>query len=204
MAETIGAAREPTAVEAGRGDLRPLSEVLARAFETDPVHRWILPSDLHWPRRAPRMFSALLRERIRHGGVLTTSDCRGAALWYPPEQAHPFFGDRVALSLRMLLVLGNRAPEIGRSLGEVVRHRPREPHWYLSVLGTDPQHQGGGVASSLLRPVLERCDADELPAYLESSKPENVPFYERHGFKVVRQVDLAGGPPVWAMLRRVR
>ena len=79
---------------------------------------------------------------------------------------------------------------------------PHEPHWYLATLGADPEHQGRGVGSSLMRPVLEHCDHEGLPAYLESSKERNVPFYRRHGFEVTREVDLpGGGPKIWTMWR---
>jgi GNAT superfamily N-acetyltransferase len=87
----------------------------------------------------------------------------------------------------------------------VERHHPHVPHWYLAVLGTDPPRQGCGVGSSLLEPVLSRCDAEGLPAYLESSKERNVPFYARHGFEVTKTIDLpGGGPRLWLMWREPR
>jgi GNAT superfamily N-acetyltransferase len=57
----------------------------------------------------------------------------------------------------------------------------RHPHWYVAVLGTAPPHQGRGVGAALLALVLRRCDAEGIGAYLESTKPENVPWYERSG-----------------------
>ncbi len=69
---------------------------------------------------------------------------------------------------------------------------PHEPHWYLATLGTAVEQQGKGVGGALLRPVLEHCDAEGLPCYLESSKERNVPFYRRHGFEVVAGGAAAG------------
>ena len=47
---------------------------------------------------------------------------------------------------------------------------------------------------------------DELStAYLESSKEENLPFYNRFGFQVTEELTLgAGAPPMWAMWRDPR
>jgi GNAT superfamily N-acetyltransferase len=79
---------------------------------------------------------------------------------------------------------------------------PREPHYYLASLGVAPEAQGNGVGSRLLGPMLERCDREGVPAYLESSRDRNVPFYERHGFRVTDELRLPlGGPTLWLMWR---
>ncbi len=82
------------------------------------------------------------------------------------------------------------------------RHRPTAPHFYLQGLGTDPPRQGEGLASEVMRPVLERCDALGIPAYLESTKERNVGFYQNHGFLVRECVPIPlDGPPLWLMWR---
>jgi len=92
-----------------------------------------------------------------------------------------------------------------RLLNLVEGMHPHEPHWYLATLGTAVELQGQGVGSALMQPVLEHCDAEGLPAYLESSKERNVPFYRRHGFEVVKEVPLpGGGPKLWTMWREPR
>jgi hypothetical protein len=53
-----------------------------------------------------------------------------------------------------------------------------------------------------MRPVLERCDRDRVPAYLEASSPRNRALYERHGFEVMEECRYADdGPPLWRMWR---
>ena len=89
-----------------------------------------------------------------------------------------------------------------RLLNLVESMHPHEPHWYLATLGTAVEQQGKGVGGALMRPVLEHCDAEGIPCYLESSKERNVPFYRRHGFEVVKEVPLPGeGPLLWTMWR---
>jgi ribosomal protein S18 acetylase RimI-like enzyme len=92
------------------------------------------------------------------------------------------------------------------ALAEVDAHHPREPHWYLAVLGTDPAHQGRGFGSAVMEPVLARADEEGLGCYLESSKESNVAFYARHGFRVTQELDLAkgAGPRLWLMWRDPR
>jgi GNAT superfamily N-acetyltransferase len=61
--------------------------------------------------------------------------------------------------------------------------------------------QRRGLGSELLQPVLARCDAEQKLAYLETARAENLPFYARHGFRVVHVLDEPGFPKLWLMLR---
>ena len=143
----------------------------------------------------------VMRDMLRHQSVFTTDAREGAALWIPPYPKPATLRERLAMAVRWYAALGRRASAVGVQLARIERAHPPEPHWYLAVLGTDPRHQGRGVGSALLAPILARCDADRVPAYLESSKRSNVPFYERHGFRVLGELAIAGGPVIWRMQR---
>ena len=71
------------------------------------------------------------------------------------------------------------------------------------MLGTEPSAQGRGIGSALMAPMIERCEAEGLPAYLESSKESNLAFYHRQGFEVTREFPVHGGrgPSMWFMWR---
>jgi ribosomal protein S18 acetylase RimI-like enzyme len=76
------------------------------------------------------------------------------------------------------------------------------PHWYLWVIGVAPEHQGRGVAGSLMQPIFSRADADRLPCYLETHKEAHVRIYERYGFGVAAEGSAADYPgKIWAMTR---
>jgi GNAT superfamily N-acetyltransferase len=135
--------------------------------------------------------------------IYTTSDLCGAALWTLPGR----WREDLRQSLMLLPMLPVLLPRIVRSTAavrEIERRHPVAPHFYLSVLGTEPQQQGGGIGSALLGPVLQRCDADEMGAYLECSKEPNVEFYARHGFAVTERIELPEGPSLWLMWREPR
>jgi GNAT superfamily N-acetyltransferase len=92
-----------------------------------------------------------------------------------------------------------------RLLFEIDSLHPKEPHWYLATLGTEPAHQGQGIGSALLRSLLTRADDEGVPAYLESSKDRNVPLYARFGFEVIDEYrSKVGSPPIWRMWREPR
>lgn len=181
-------------------DFGPLAEVLARAFYDDPVTAWFYPDAARRLRHGRRFFAIRLRQLAGHGLIFTDDEHSGAALWAPPGQWREDFRQ----SLRMLPMLPVLLPHIVRStraVREIERRHPVVPHFYLSVVGTDPQKQGGGIASALLAPMLHRCDVSGTPAYLESSKAGNLSFYARQGFAVRERIELPNGPPLWLMWR---
>lgn len=193
----------PAVRRAGPGDVRPLAAMLARAFHDDPVTAWFFSREATRDAWSRRYFATRLRAVLSGGEVYTTADRAGAALWSPPEAWRFGLWETVALA-RFLPATGRRTPGVLRGLETVERRHPETPHWYLSVLGTEPTRQGEGIGSAVIAPLLEACDADEVPAYLESSKEDNVAFYARHGFRVTEEVRMPGGPRLWLMWRDPR
>lgn len=152
------------------------------------------------------VFRHLMGPSIRHDTTWTTDSHGGAAVWAPPGVRS--FPTTAAIRSSPAMLRGFGAKGLARTLRLVNRMEavhPRDRHWYLEFLATDSHLRGRGIGSTLIGPGLERADADGLPAYLESSKFDNVPFYRRHGFEVLEEVVVApGAPPMWRMWRDPR
>jgi ribosomal protein S18 acetylase RimI-like enzyme len=83
--------------------------------------------------------------------------------------------------------------------------RPREEHWYLSLLAVDPMAWRRGIGSALLEPSLASIEEDGLPCYLETQKEANLAYYRRFGFEETERLNPSrGGPPLFTMTRPVR
>jgi GNAT superfamily N-acetyltransferase len=199
----------PQARPARKDDVRDLSRTLARAFYDDPVMIWLLPDEKRRAGQLCRLFATMTRHHhLARGGVEVACDGPGigaAALWDPPNQWQETRGGQLAMTPTFVRVFGLRSMR-GRTVQELMkRAHPEEPHWYLAVIGSDLSVRGNGFGQVLMRSRLARCDAEHAPAYLESTKPENVPYYERFGFTVTREIALPdGGPTMWAMWRTPR
>lgn len=178
-------------------------DILGRAFAEDPLFEWMVRGTGR-ERRVVGAFTTFAQSALRTPGsrVLVTAEGTAAALWLPPGGWHPGTMDFL-----------RTAPALARALrGGVLRglrlqlrmqqHHPREPHWYLEALGAVPEAQGTGVGRLVLQPVLDRCDTERLPAYLESSNPRNWSFYERHGFVRGEPLPVPSGCPVLMPMRR--
>lgn len=183
-------------------DVAGIVDILARAFVDDPVSSYLFPSRADRERVLRRFFRVQLRQSyLRRGEVWVEAGLRSAALWMPPEPGTSV-GDELRLHVALWPVLGGRLGAARRLARLLAARRPRVAHWYLGTLGTDPGSQRHGHATSLLRPVLRRCDRAGMPVYLESSREDNVGFYERRGFEVVGEVTPTGGPTLWLMWRQ--
>lgn len=189
-------------------DLPSIGRSLANAFADDPVWMWLTRHDqARYDRAAPGFFEADARSNLAGPGqVLVDEDLGGAALWRAPDRWKGTIGETVRIAPSAFRLMGVRTPRAMAALTGMEKVHPAEtPHWYLSILGTDPSHQGRGVGSALIRAVTDRCDEEGMPAYLESSKEANVPFYARHGFEVTAEHRFAkDGPLLWLMWREPR
>jgi GNAT superfamily N-acetyltransferase len=102
---------------------------------------------------------------------------------------------------RYLLLFPRELPKASRAMNVLAKIHPKEPHWYLMAVGVVPEAQGRGRGAALLRPVLERCDAERTPAYLEASTADNARLYERLGFESWDEVEALPGVRVRPMWR---
>ena len=199
----------PVAVTVRRAvdaDVDPMAAQLCRAFFDDPVIGHIFRNPARRTEGTRRYFTNQMRaDYLRFGGCYTTDDHRGAAIWGPAGKPLLTGLAGIATMVSVLPYIATRLVSTLRFLNMMEALHPKEPHWYLATLGTDPEAQGKGIGSALMRPVLDHCDAEGLPAYLESSKESNVPFYSRHGLAVVEEIPLPGnGPKIFTMWREPR
>ena len=58
--------------------------------------------------------------------------------------------------------------------------------YIVSPVFVSPEHQGKGIASSLLKEGMENLKAQGYKIGLETQNPDNVGFYEKLGFKTVK------------------
>lgn len=190
-------------------EVRTLSRTLGRAFYDDPVMQWLLPADTRRTKGLPRLFGAMTRHHFLAGGgaevALRAGEIGAAALWDPPGRWKHSPREEFMMIPGFLLAMGGRTAR-GRQIAELMKKRhPEEPHWYLSVIGSDPGVRGGGFGQALMRSRLDRVDVEHAPAYLESSKFDNIAYYERFGFEVTGEITLPdGGPTLWPMWRQPR
>jgi ribosomal protein S18 acetylase RimI-like enzyme len=185
-------------------DIPGVAAVLGAAFEHNPSMSFTFRNDSTRAAKLERGFGNYLRHIwLPRGECWTTERLDGAALWLPPGGWEVPARTQIRLFPHVVATAGLETPRLMRFFALMERNHPHEPHWYLAVLGVGPSRQGRGFGSHLMQPVLERCDSEGVPAYLETDTERNVQLYERHGFEVTKEFPLpGGGPPIWLMWRK--
>jgi ribosomal protein S18 acetylase RimI-like enzyme len=186
-----------------QADVPGLVEALARAFYDDPMMSWMFPDDSVRGQRLRSGFAFYIRKIwLRHDECYTTNQLDGGALWMPPGTWHLSGFQQLRLLPGMIRVARGGLPRLLRALNRMEAKHPHEQHYYLPVIGVQPESQGRGFGGALLRPILERCDRERSPAYLEASTPRSRALYERNGFELVEELRVADdSPPIWLMWR---
>lgn len=191
---------------ANQADIPALAAMFSRAFAEDPFWCWMVGEHGDQQQRLILGFAAQLRHLALPGGLVWCAEQhQGAALWSAPGQWHLSFIQQLRFLPDFIHIAGwRRLWAVSRAIQAVQDAHPAEPHYYLQVLGVDPAHQGQGWSTVLLKEVLQRCDQEQMPAYLETAAEDNLSLYQRHGFVVTNILkDLPGNPPpLWCMWRQ--
>ncbi len=196
----------PSLVPVPPWEIGRAAELLARTFADDPMMRYLVADQQRMLDRPMPLYRASIRMGHRYGVVETTPSFEGLAVWVRPGSTDFSVGQMLrtgmaTAAVRMGLTSMTR---FLRSYGPVEKAKKSaisEPHWYLMFLGVEPSLQGRGLGAVLIRPGLLRADADGVPCYLDSTNVRNLTFYERHGFLVVAEGVIPGGPRFWGMRR---
>ncbi|HEX4731343.1 MAG TPA: GNAT family N-acetyltransferase [Solirubrobacterales bacterium] len=184
---------------ATEADEEAIGRTLAGAFEHDPLWGWAF-EDAERERKLAALaavFGFFATAALDLGWVRVTDGVEAVALWIPPGAPEMTPADEERMPGVVEEACGpESAARVLELLEAFEANHPHEPpHFYLSLLGTDPDHAGHGHGLGLVADCLAEIDAGDpaAPAFLESSNPGNVPRYERLGFRPTREVELIAG-----------
>ena len=202
-------------VQLNKSHIRPAAEMLSRAFQDYPVSKYSFADDLEREKKLPYYFRYILSYYVRYGEIYATSlNLEGVAVWLASDY-FPMTFRRLLRSVPLSVMFGlmrvsdreggGRMRRFGEHVDVIHKRLAPFKHWFLQIIGVDPQFQGKGYAGKLLRPMFARIDEEGLPCYLETLDETNVPLYEHLGFRVVEKSTVPETKLTnWAMLREVQ
>ncbi len=182
-------------------------DVLASSFQQDPLMEFLYPDITRNAYSPARFYQATIRMGLQYGEVQTTPAMDGLAVWISPGNTDFGFGQLIRTGFLSAVLFAGL-----RTMGRFIKmanyaekaNKPilERPHWHLMMIGVEPSQQGRGLGGQLMRPMLARADAENMPCMLESGNERNLTFYERYGFDIAaHNVIPDGGPQYWLMVR---
>ena len=173
-------------------DLDRLAEVAADAYKDYPLHNWFTKGKYD-PKASKLIMQISLRTMSEDAVVYADSEeINGFAVWLP----FGFTGSKTLPFLAnggMSLILHSGPGIIGRLLTyetyamNLKKEFTDNYDWYLYNLSISKDTQGKGIASKLMRPMLQFCDDERMVVYLETNKESNVGLYQHYGFELMKE-----------------
>jgi ribosomal protein S18 acetylase RimI-like enzyme len=188
-------------------DAAAAASVLTRAFRDNPAMVAMLraPTDAARERLLGPCMDGFVASVLRYGtGELVKDEGRIVAVslfFLPGTFPPPLFATVIQARGPIRAGVAN-AIRIARVDQAMRKRHPHYQHYYLWFLGVEPERQGRGLGSMLLRSLGARADGESAPCYLETDKLTSVKLYERHGFVVENTEPLPPlDVPFWFMKR---
>ena len=192
---------------ATQADAGAVVATMAGAFHDDPVWSWAFPDEKKRADQLAAWLGLFFESALPNGWVwLTGEQAAAASIWTPPGESELSEDAKARVEPFLRDAVGAHAPSVLELMELFEEACPSDTDFfYLSFLGTNPNHRGKGLGVALLGENLDRIDADGKPAYLESSNPANNARYERLGFRRHGELETPDGAhTVTTMWREAR
>jgi len=174
-----------------KDQLKLASEVLSNAFQEDLVFSKLIPNSKERYKTLFTIFKFQIKYCLKHGVVLSASNLKGISLWYPPKNVFISIWKSIkSSSLSLIFNIKWKNLHILRKNDdfseELHKKLAPDPHWYLSVIGIDPKHQGKGIGRRMISFMINYIDHKTI--FLETNSEKNVNLYKHFGFRILHKV----------------
>ena len=173
-------------------DLDHLAEVSADAYQDYPLHNWF--TNGKYDKKASKLLMQVSLRTMTEDAIIyaDSEEMNGFAVWLPfgftGNKTFPFlFNGGLKLIFHSGLGLIGRLLTYEKYAMNLKKEFTDNYDWYLFNLSIKKDAQGKGLASKLMRPMLQFCDDEKMVAYLETNKEANVGLYKHYGFELKKE-----------------
>ena len=188
-------------------DMDRLAEIAADAYRDYPLHNWFTKGK--YDEVSSRLLMEVTLKTMTEDAVIyaDSEEMNGFAAWLPfgftGNKTLPFLmNGGLKLFFHAGFGLIGRLMTYENYAMNLKKEFTDHYDWYLFNLSVKKDAQGKGIASKLMRPMLQFCDDERMVAYLETNKGGNVGLYQHYGFELMKEEVIPGTPVVhYAMVR---
>lgn len=174
-------------ISAQYSDKAFIVNLLSKAFDNNGSVNYVIKQDKNREKRIRNLMEYSFKICYNYGQVYLSNDRKAVCLLLPGKKKTTLktvFWD-IQLVFNCLGVK-NIFKVLDREK-EIAKHYP-EKFIYLWYLAVDVAFQRQAYGSSLLQEVIELSKNQNFPIFLETSMSENLPFYQKHGFFVYKEL----------------
>ena len=183
--------------------------LLSRAFQNDPLFVHLFTNQKYQAQSEALIRFIIKENRLSDGLILTDDPTEPSyvAILDPPKNLKKVsLGAKLRLNIEQLLLLLHLPFSVLRFLSkyqeQITESAPKEPHYYLTMLGVDPASQGKGVGKKALQAIHKIADSSETPypVALDTENQDNVTYYQKFGYQLI-DTKVINGLTVYCMTR---
>jgi GNAT superfamily N-acetyltransferase len=165
----------------------------------DPMIRWPLPVDVS-VESVIAMTKPVVSTYVEVGSAWMIEDGLAVASWIAPDAAARYAELEQPTRAAIAPFTDDDGARYAQFWDWLAGHLPNEPCWFLDLVAVHGSARGRGLGGQLIEHGLALASNDGVPAFLETSQPGNIPFYERYGFRVIGEEQAPDdGPTIWFM-----
>jgi ribosomal protein S18 acetylase RimI-like enzyme len=171
-------------------DRELITDILTRSFIDNKSINYIIKQDEKREQRIRGLMEYSFDICNLFGDVFISDDRNGCALIVMPDRNKVTIKS-ILFNIKMVLSvigLSNIKKVISRE-SAISKIHPGKSIYYLWFIGVQPSEQGRGIGSQLLNEIIQKGTSEKKTICLETSTIKNIPWYEKHGFKIYRELD---------------
>ena len=189
-------------------DIDRLASVAADAYRDYPLHNWLTKGK--YDAVASELIMKISLKTMTEDAIIyaDSEEINGFAAWLPfgftGNKTFPFlFNGGLKLIFHSGLGIIGRLLTYETYAMNLKKEFTDNYDWYLYNLSIKKDAQGKGIASKLMRPMLQFCDDERMVAYLETNKESNVGLYRHYGFELMKEEFIPKSPVThYSMVRK--
>jgi ribosomal protein S18 acetylase RimI-like enzyme len=190
----MGSSKKPSSyfmIKAKTDDKALVIDLLSQSFDDNQSVNYIIRQDKKRIQRVRSLMDYSYEVCSDFGEVLVSDDRKACALLLYPHLKHTTLKS-IWLDIKLIfqaIGLDGIKKAMTRE-AQIKKLQSKDKMTYLWFIGVDTAHQHEGIGGKLLKEIIEEANMKILPVYLETSTLQNLPWYERFGFKIYNKLEL--------------
>ncbi len=168
-----------------RKELKYYAKMAAESYVDDPVHVYATKSEKLRKKFLYHFMLERLSTSNREDVIFEDEEKRGICIWRDAHNDYTMFDFMLCPNWVFLCVYNISLIKTLRVFSNLDNKIFEKNTLLISPVFVDKAHQGKGVATRLIKQGIEELVPQGYKLGLETQNPENVPFYEKLGFKTL-------------------